>query len=68
MKLKRYGFYLSPDGKHIVFIQKERGSKYFVEVLAGSSIGDDVFIVDILFDICSSDLDTIFSAWIYLGQ
>lgn len=52
------GFYLSPDGKHIVEIKKSTDSEYFLDV-----IGYDGEFEDFLFDICLSDFNLIFSAW-----
>jgi hypothetical protein len=52
------GFYLSPDGKHIIQIQKSLDFKYLFDVY-GHVGGFDDWIEEFYQD----DLEVLFSAW-----
>ncbi len=52
------GFYLSPDGKHIIELVQNNKNKYLIDV-----IGFDGHFVDFFFDIFKCEALVIFSAW-----
>lgn len=52
------GFYLSPDGKHIIELVQNNRNKYLIDV-----IGFDGYFVDFFFDLFTPEAMVIFSAW-----
>lgn len=52
------GFYLSPDGLHIVELKQNSPNKHLIDV-----VGYDGFCVDFWFDVFKPEALIIFGAW-----
>ena len=60
----RDGFYLSPDGLHIVELEKSDDCDFFKDVIGPCFDSRGNFIApDFLFDISSEDVEFMFSSW-----
>lgn len=60
------GFYLSPDGKHIIELVENRSWKHGYNVISGEYLdldGETKFIIDDIADMPKECAGIIFSAW-----
>lgn len=55
------GFYLSPRGTSIIYIQKDKDWKFGVQIISGAD-----GYVDLICDMAREDAEMIFEAWTIL--